>query len=365
MILLYALTTFTVSALLTYFIMPVLLRFCVARGLFDMPNDRKVHHNKIPRLGGVLFAPATMMGMAAVVVIMLLQGRNDVQFGLSSVLLFVALFLIYIIGIVDDILGLDAKIKFAVQVLAAIFMPLCNLYINNLYGFCGIYEIPVWVGYPLTILVFLLIVNAINLIDGIDGLASGLCVICLTVFSVVFTRLSLPYSLFTFGLLGTVLAFMYFNLFGNVERSTKTFMGDTGSLILGYSIAYFCIKYAMFNPMIMPIHVHDCPILLSFSLVFIPVIDLVRVAIERTCKGKGMFTPDKTHIHHLCMAACMSMHATMGFILCMQLLIVGANMLLFHVMKVGSTWLVLSNFILYAIVVVMLRVQSRKRINNA
>lgn len=361
MILLYALIAFGVSALLTYLIMPVLIRFCVARGLFDMPNERKVHHNKIPRLGGVLFAPATMMGMAAVVIIMILQGNNSVQFGLSAVLLFVALFLIYIIGIVDDILGLDAKIKFAVQIITAVFMPLCNLYINNLYGFCGIYEIPVWVGYPLTVLVFLLIVNAINLIDGIDGLASGLCMICLGVFSWAFTRLSLPYSLFTFGLMGSVLSFMYFNLFGKTERSTKTFMGDTGSLILGYSIAYFCIKYAMFNPAVVPIHVHDCPILLSFSLVFIPVIDLIRVAIERTCKGKGMFTPDKTHIHHLCMAAGMSMHAALAFILCLQIVIISINMLLFHVVGISSTWLVLSNLLLYLLVIVSLHAHIRYR----
>lgn len=81
------------------------------------------------------------------------------------------------------------------------------------------------------------------------------------------------------GLLGTMMAFMYFNLFGNAEKFTKTFMGDTGSLILGYSITYLSIKYSMYNPQVFP--VQSCPILVAYTLVLVPVLDLIRVAIER------------------------------------------------------------------------------------
>lgn len=190
MLLFYPIITMLVSALVTVISMPLLLRFCQERGLFDMPNERKVHHNKIPRLGGVLFAPAAVIGIGVSIIVMMALKDNWLpSMAEPALFLFFGMFLIYIIGLLDDILGLDAKIKFGTQLVASFFMPFCHLYINNLYGFCGIYEISTWVGYPLTILLSLLIINAFNLIDGIDGLASGLGVIALGIYSYLFASL--------------------------------------------------------------------------------------------------------------------------------------------------------------------------------
>lgn len=356
---LYPTVTFLVSMLVTLFSMPALLRFCKERGLFDMPNDRKVHHNKIPRLGGVLFAPALTLGMAASLGIMMCMHQNLMPVGLSTLLLFTGMFMIFIIGLMDDLLGLGAQLKFSVQLAASLFMPLCNLYINNLYGFCGIYEIPVWVGYPLTVLISLLIINAVNLIDGIDGLASGLGVLALLTYSYIFIGMdNVAYSMFTCGLLGTVLVFMYYNLFGNPEMYTKTFMGDTGSLILGYSLAYLSIKFAMFNPSVLP--VRECPILLSYTLVIVPVFDLVRVALFRLKNGKGIFTPDKTHIHHLFLATGMNMRQTLICILLLQVVMVTFNCVGFYCLGISSTVVVLADILIYGLLVAFLYHKQQK-----
>lgn len=360
-IILYPLISFVVSLTVTFITMPLLLRFCKERGLYDMPNDRKVHKNKIPRMGGLLFAPSMIIGMVAVVFIMIIRGENTIHFGLSTALLFSALFLIFTIGLIDDILGLDAKIKFSIQFIAALFMPLCNLYINDLYGFCGIYEIPAYVGYPLTVFISLLIINAINLIDGIDGLASGLGIICIAIFTGNFISMnSLIYPIFTMGMLGSLIAFFYFNMFGKVEKGTKTFMGDTGSLILGYVIAFLCIKFAMFNPNVFTDSFCPCPILVSYTLVIIPVFDLCRVAVERLLKHKGIFSPDKTHMHHLFLASGFTMHRTLICMLGLQIFFNIINGILYFVCDISSTIVVLFDVVCYIIVVLILKKKAKQ-----
>lgn len=184
------------------------------------------------------------------------------------------------------------------QVAASAFMPLCGLYINNLYGLFGLWEIPFWAGSALTVFVCLLIVNSVNLIDGIDGLSSGLAMLALTAFAALFWELGVEsYTLVSLGLIGAVAAFFFFNVFDSERRDTKTFMGDTGSLVLGYILAYLSIKYAMNNPSVLAPRPHGMVVVIT--LLAVPVFDLVRVACMRLVHGKGIFHPDKTHIHHL------------------------------------------------------------------
>lgn len=325
----YPLISFVVSAICALILMPWLLKFCKRRGLYDLPNERKVHHCKVPRLGGVLFMPCAMMGIAAVLIIMMLSNAELPNFTASSYLILTGVFLIYLIGLLDDILGLSARLKFIIQFIASLFLPLCNLYINNLYGLMGFYEIPMWIGYPLTVFVCLLIVNSINLIDGIDGLASGLSLIALTAFTVFFYRLhAMNYAMFSLGLMGAVSVFFYFNMFGKVENMTKTFMGDTGSLILGYALSYLAIKLAMDNNAVLPYR--PGALLMSYSMLILPTFDLIRVALFRMKKGVSIFHADKTHIHHKFLSAGFSMHQALVAILSLQLLFCGLNALLYR-----------------------------------
>lgn len=161
------LLTFGVSFVFTALLMP----FCRQKGLYDQPNERKVHKNSIPRLGGLLFAPAMSIGIVAGYLYwgVSVESSQLPVFRLSTMILMAGLFLIYLIGVLDDLLGLSARVKFAVQLAASAFMPLCGLYINNLYGLFGLWEIPFWAGSVLTVFLCLLIVNSVNLIDGIDG----------------------------------------------------------------------------------------------------------------------------------------------------------------------------------------------------
>ena len=179
----YIIIAFAISLVFSLVCTPLVVRLCNTYGLYDQPNARKVHKYSIPRLGGTLFMPSLGLG-AAITLLIMYQGINkDFEIGLSNVMMVVGAIMIYLIGIFDDLKGMKATHKFIIQTIAALIFPLCNLMINNLHGLFGIHEISIWIGYPLTVFVILLIVNAINLIDGIDGLASGLAFLILSSFA--------------------------------------------------------------------------------------------------------------------------------------------------------------------------------------
>lgn len=353
--------TFVVSFAFTALLMPWLIELCRQKGLYDQPNERKVHHNKIPRLGGLLFAPAMSIGIVAGFLYLgvSVESSQLPVFRLSTMILMAGLFLIYLIGVLDDLLGLSARVKFAVQVAASAFMPLCGLYINNLYGLFGLWEIPFWAGSALTVFVCLLIVNSVNLIDGIDGLSSGLAMLALMAFAALFWELGVEsYTLVSLGLIGAVAAFFFFNVFGSERRGTKTFMGDTGSLVLGYTLAYLSIKYAMNNPSVLAPRPHGMVVVIT--LLAVPVFDLVRVACMRLVHGKGIFHPDKTHIHHLALAAGCSMSWALVLIVALQLLIMAVNALLVR-RAININLLLLVDVLLYGALITLLR-RRRDRI---
>lgn len=324
----YIFIAFVVSFVATMAIMPALLHLCRRRGIYDVPNERKVHRNNIPRLGGVLFVPCMLIGGAAILVLLIATGREGLVNSLTlfTILMFIGMFLIYLIGLLDDLFGMKAIVKFVIQIVVSSFMPFCGLYIHSLYGLCGIYELPLWAGYGLTVFISLLIVNAINLIDGIDGLASTLCIYALAGFAALFfCREMFVYSTYCMALTGSVLAFWLFNMFGSPERGTKTFMGDTGSLTLGYALAFVAIRYLMTGGTGQETCAEARPLLVPFSLLIVPCFDLVRVALMRLARGKSIFHPDKTHIHHKCLRAGFSMHMSLIVILLLQIFFGAAN----------------------------------------
>ena len=185
------------------------------------------------------------------------------------------------------------------QIISAAFFPLAGLYINNFYGLFGIYEISTFVGIPLTMLLAVFITNAINLIDGIDGLASSLSMVALTILGVIFIHnQQWIYALLAFVCVGILIPFFSYNVFGNADRGRKIFMGDTGSLTLGYILSFFVIKYCMYTGTIPTEEILGSPLLVSFSVLLVPSLDVVRVVLRRARNGKPLFLPDKTHIHH-------------------------------------------------------------------
>ncbi|MBQ6964917.1 MAG: undecaprenyl/decaprenyl-phosphate alpha-N-acetylglucosaminyl 1-phosphate transferase [Bacteroidaceae bacterium] len=343
----YIILAFAISLTFSLVCTPLIVKICNTRGIYDLPNTRKMHKQAIPRLGGTLFMPSLGVGVAITLLVMYQGINKNFEICVSNIIMVVGALLIYLIGILDDLKGLKATHKFIIQSIAALLFPLCNLMISNLHGLFGVHEIPLWISYPLTVFVILLIVNAINLIDGIDGLASSIAFLILGSFAYLYYKLdAYLFSLISISLAGATLAFFFFNFYGKVGR-LKTFMGDSGSLFLGYVIAYLAIKYQMSNET-GGFPYREESLLISFTLVFLPSIDVIRVALQRKFNGKSMFEADKTHIHHRIMQMGLDMHQTLAVILLLFLAICLINYGL-YVYGIQVTYIILIDAFVYSI----------------
>lgn len=342
----YITVAFLCSLLFSLIGTPLIVKICNKHKIYDQPDTRKLHKEEIPRLGGTLFMPS--MGFGVTIALFMMYGRQkEIEVGISSFVMCVGAILIYLIGILDDLKNLKATHKFIIQTIAALGFPLCNLMISDLHGLFGIHELPLWISYLLTVFVILLIVNAINLIDGIDGLASGFSIIILGSFVYFYYNInSILFCLISISLTGALTAFFIYNFFGKVGKN-KIFMGDSGSLFLGYVIAYLAIKYQMPNSA-RGFIVGEEALLIPFTLVFLPCIDVIRVALQRKLQGRKMFEADKTHIHHLIMKTGLDMHQALATIIVLFALLVMINYGL-QVIETQITFIVLADIAIYSL----------------
>ncbi len=351
MIIIFILISFITSCVCGLVTTPVIMDYCQKRGLYDIPNIRKVHKTKVPRLGGVAFLPCVLIGSLVASVVMLANGVETITLSLWTVYFMLGLTMIYIIGLIDDILGVRALNKLIIQLIAATMLPLSGLYINNLQGLFGIYEIPFYIGAPLTVIVVSFVSNSINLIDGIDGLSASLSIIALIGFLCSF----LDWGLQTFAigiaaLVGVLVAFLYFNLLGKVERNRKIFMGDTGSLTLGFLLSFLSLKLSMVNLHLPPFHGNG--LLISITLLLIPVLDAVRVAAARIWHHRPPMSPDKTHIHHKLMSVGLSQHQALLVIIGLTLFFILLNWLLSLIVDINV--IVLADIVVYTLLFVLI-----------
>lgn len=315
---------------------PVIVDFCTKNNLFDVPTSRKVHHEAVPRLGGVCFLPCMLISFAlGIIFLNQITGSKNLEIDSWVIMFLISLAMIYIVGIVDDVIGLGATVKFAVQIVAASLLPLSGLYINDLYGLLGIHAIPFYLGAPLTVFVMVFINNAMNLIDGIDGLAAGLAILSLTGFMLCFLHDGIyTYAIFVVGLLGVLCSYFYFNVWGDAKKGHKIFMGDSGSLTIGFILGFLLIKYSMNNPAVMPYRSDS--LMTAYTLLIVPCFDVVRVSCLRLLRRKPLFRADKSHIHHQLMRSGLTQHQTLAAILGLALLFCGLNALLYrHVCAIG------------------------------
>ncbi len=338
---------------------PLILNYCKKEKLYDAPNSRKMHKIPVPRLGGISFMPSMLI--AVIIALFVLNKNSDghnTQINLWSLYFLISLFIIYIVGLIDDLIGLNASIKFTVQSIAATIIPLSGLYINNLYGLFGIHDIPFWVGVPLTVFIIVFIDNAMNLIDGIDGLCAGISVIALIGFMIGFYTEGLEvYCIMIASMIGVLIPYLYFNLFGKVENNRKIFMGDSGSLTLGFILSVLFIKYSMDNPNVMHFYLSRMPI--GYSLLIIPTFDVVRIILYRIRNHRSIFDADKNHIHHKLMRIGISMHNTLIIILIIDIAFVVINILLYP--KLGFTIIFLLDIFIYTLFHLILNYYIGKR----
>ena len=344
----YLLAAFILSLICGGVSTPLILDFCKRKKLYDIPNERKVHHNATPRMGGISFFPSMLVAFLCIIMYVPLSEKYNLSVNIWSAVYLIGLLIIYLTGILDDLLGLNAPTKFAVQIATACLLPFCGLYINNLYGLFGFWEIPYYIGVPLTIFIMVLIDNAINLIDGIDGLAASISLLALLGFLVYFRHYQVfvhTYSILIAGLMGALVAFLYFNLFGKIEKNTKIFMGDSGSLSLGFTLGFLFIKCASDNTAIW--QTRQEALLVPLTLLFVPMADVVRVTIYRFIHHKPLFLADKNHIHHKLMRAGLTQHQTLACILCLSVFFVILNYLLYTVLS--STWILIIDILCYSL----------------
>lgn len=310
---------------------PATIRFCKRRKLYDIPNERKVHKEDIPRLGGVCFFPC--MAISAMIAFFVqCQSDTGMKFSISlwACYFFVGMTCIYIVGTVDDLICLRPRVKFAAQVFAASIITFTGLYINDLCGFCGIGAIPKCIGIPLTIFAIVFINNAINLIDGIDGLSSSLSLIAMTGFLIYFCCKGLwTYGILITGVMGVLTAFMYFNIFGKAGAN-KVFMGDSGSLTLGFVLSVLLVRFSMRKA--------DCEytgkeLIEACSLLIIPVFDVFRIIAVRYIYHRNIFAADKNHIHHKLLRAGLTKHQALFAITAAGTFFIIINKLLEHTLS--------------------------------
>ena len=323
---------FVLAISLARIIIPNIIIISRRKGLFDLPDGRKVHIRPISRLGGVCFFPTILFAITFLVALCEKAGwffwtDSATQFP-ELLLLCSGLTLLFIVGIADDLVGVRWRQKFVVQIFASVMFPLAGLYVNDFYGMFGIYSIPAYIGMPFSILLVVFITNAVNLIDGIDGLASGLSIVALFVYGNLFIYNGLwLYSLLAFTTIGVLLPFFYYNVFGQAERGKKIFMGDTGSLTTGLILVFCSIAVVALYPVSTHPYAYN-PVVIAVCPLMIPAFDVVRVYFHRIRCHRNPFLPDKGHIHHKLLALGMKQSSALMFILLASAIFIGCNVML-------------------------------------
>lgn len=253
--------------------------------LYDLPNARKEHSSPVPTMGGIAIAGGMMISLF-------------LWFPFSTepaqIVFFFSVIILLALGIMDDLKDLSAKYKFLVQFSLAALVAIAGIRITSFEGLFGIHELPVTAQYSFTILAIVGITNAFNLIDGIDGLAGGIGFMSLTSLGLLLTlKGDANTAMIAFALAGSLLAFLYFNM-----NPARIFMGDTGSLVLGFVSAVLCIRLLQTDHISGNGSLYLSPAFI-LSFVWVPVFDTIRVFGTRLWQGRSPFSPDKTHIHHI------------------------------------------------------------------
>ncbi len=279
-----------ISFVIGFICMPTIVRIAKKRNFVVKPNKRTSHQGSVPNVGGVNIFISFFLTTS----IFSVQLVEPIQFFVIGV------FFILIVGFVDDLIDIRALWKLIGELIAGFFLiVMSDIRLSTLHGFFGIYELPLWISYCLSFFVFIVIINALNLVDGIDGLASGLGIIYCLFFGIYFSLTNkYTLSLCAYSLVGALSVFFIYNVFG---KKNKIFMGDCGSLFLGYMITLFVFEFCELNgyhQVPEKYHMSAAPAV-AICILIVPLFDTIRVMVTRIKKGLSPFSPDKNHIHHL------------------------------------------------------------------
>lgn len=292
--------------ILTFFTIPKIIGLVENKKLMDEPNNRSSHQKKTPTLGGVSF-------FYTLIFTLFFLKYWDQEY--EAMYFIPGLTILLIIGLKDDLLVLSPYTKLAAQVCAVGFLLMNNdLIIHSLNGFLSIDEIPLYLYYPIAGFLMLTIINAYNLIDGIDGLAAIVGIVILIMYTTIFYITGhYFYALLCLSLNGSLMAFLAFNL----SSTRKIFMGDTGSLIVGFIIGILTIRFLSLTPenyQDLPFLLENAP-LIAISILIVPLFDTARVFTIRVTNKKSPFSPDRNHTHHILIDSFNLSHKQASFVL--------------------------------------------------
>ena len=324
------------SGIIVACILPKILLLSLKKKLIDPFDSRKIHKSTASRLGGVSFFPAIFISISTCLALVNLHFDTGVDVQVVIMVEAAALLIIYLVGLFDDIVGVKYRAKFLVQIIAALMIILSGTYLKSFYLLDGIQTFPLWFAVPLTTLLIVFIINAINLIDGINGLASMLSIIALIVYGVIFYLVEdYLYSAICLTTVGALVPFWFHNVFGIRKRTTtRIFMGDCGTLVIGFILSIMAIKvWNISGDGSVHVDSNICHIL-ACTVLFVPCIDVVRVVLRRMRNRKPLFLPDNSHIQHKIMSLGLTPRNALWIILSIQIFFIILNMLLSPLMNI-------------------------------
>jgi UDP-GlcNAc:undecaprenyl-phosphate/decaprenyl-phosphate GlcNAc-1-phosphate transferase len=282
----FSILAFVTAFIVAMLVMPPLIRIVNRFHLFDVPDDRKEHNIPIPTMGGI----ASLAGLL-IACLLWYRFTNDIL----TISFFFSICTLSAVGIMDDLKNMPARYKLVIQAAVASLIAFSGIRIESFNGLFGIEQLHLAAQYTITIITITGITNAYNLIDGIDGLAGGLGFMSLIILGIILTLCNDGNNaIIAFALGGSLLGFLYYNF-----NPARIFMGDTGSLVLGFVVAVLSVQIIRLNSGLnTDIIIANAPVF-ALGIVAIPVFDTLRVFAIRIWQGRSPFSPDKNHIHHL------------------------------------------------------------------
>ncbi|MDA7710622.1 undecaprenyl/decaprenyl-phosphate alpha-N-acetylglucosaminyl 1-phosphate transferase [Flavobacteriaceae bacterium] len=273
----------------------------------DQINHRSSHKVDATKTGGLALFSVVFL------ITFFLYFQNNELFDFSLLL---PLGIIFIIGVYDDFYNADFKLKFFIQIIVAKLLIDQGFIITNFHGFLGLEQVTYLISQLTTVFVFLILVNAINFVDGIDGLAISLFIMIITVFSVLAEERTELFYL-NYLCIVSLLPLYYFNF----KKNKKVFLGDAGSLFLGVLIAINTFLF-LSNETYQKAYNYNSTIM-SITILFYPLADLLRVFIIRIKQKKSPFKPDNQHLHHLLLYVYKNKHlSALTFIIVLNILLI-------------------------------------------
>jgi UDP-GlcNAc:undecaprenyl-phosphate GlcNAc-1-phosphate transferase len=275
-----------------YILVPNIMKIVIKRNLNDVPDQRSSHKKATPTMAGVAF-------FFALIVSLFLIQKFDTD--LISISLIASTSLIFLVALKDDLVSVRPSVKIIIELFSIIIL----IYFTDFHvaldfhGFLGLNQLPSMASYLIVIIGMLAIINSYNLIDGIDGLAAIVAIIIFSSFGLIFFIAGglWFYVLICCSFIGMLSAFLIYNFSNN----NKIFMGDTGSLFIGFYIAICSIKFidmetsSLANFSFLPENIFY----ILLSILWIPIFDMIRILFVRIKAKKSPFYPDRNHLHHI------------------------------------------------------------------